>query len=187
MHAIVLGAGLGRRVGGRKARLLVEGEMLIVHHVRRARSAGFAPLVVAHPDDRAEFEGLAQVAVSTAPDQAGSLAVGVRALPADAEVVLVTPVDVLPASDGTLRGMLGVLTADVLAVTPICEGKGGHPVLVRRSVLDAYADAQPPLRDVLSALGARRVRWETDDRSVLGDLDDPQRVLEATGALPRFG
>jgi len=42
------------------------------------------------------------------------------------------------------------------------------------------------LRDVLSALGVRRVRMETDDLAILTDLDMPDDVIAHTGLPPTF-
>ena len=174
-------------MGGRKARLMYEGVLLAVHHARRLRAWGFSPVVVAHPDDEASIEGEARVVVSTEPDQAGSLALGVHALRADTEVVLITPVDALPPSEATVDHMLAALSPSIEAVTPTFNGHGGHPVLVRRRVLDVYDRERPPLRDVLAALGEKRLLLETDDPNVVTDLDDPARVFAATGEEPRFG
>ncbi len=180
-------------MGGRKARLLVMGEALVFLHARRLVEAGFEPIVVAHPADRASIalDGIAsasnaKVVASTEADQAGSLAVGVRALPPNAEVVLITPVDALPASEVTLRRMVCALEVGVLAVTPTYKGKRGHPVLVRRSVLDVYDEGRRPLCEVLASLGSHRVLLDTEDPHVITDLDDAESLLAATGMSPRF-
>ena len=183
MDAIVLAAGRGERLGGRKARLLVRGQPLWLLHVQELTAAGFNPIVVAHPDDETSMAGEAWVVVSTEPDQAGSLALGVSAITSD--VVLITPVDALPASRATLDRLVKALGPEVDAVTPTYRGERGHPVLVRRAVLDVYGRSRPPLREVLA--GCRRVLVETDDPNVVTDLDDAARVLAATGEEPRFG
>jgi molybdenum cofactor cytidylyltransferase len=183
MDAIVLAAGRGERLGGRKARLLVRGETLATHHVRALRAAGFTAIVVVHPDDEESLSLFSRVVVSTEPDQAGSLALGIAACTSD--VVLITPVDALPAARATLEQLIEALGPDVDAVTPTYQGQKGHPVLVRRALLDVYERQRPPLRDVLAA--SRRVLVETDDPNVLTDLDDAARVLAATGEEPRFG
>jgi CTP:molybdopterin cytidylyltransferase MocA len=74
------------------------------------------------------------------------------------------------------------------AATPVCNGKGGHPVVCRGSVLERFRfkGDTTPLRDVLRALGPRRVRVETDDREILVDLDTPEDVVAWTGAPPAF-
>ena len=85
-----------------------------------------------------------------------------------------TPVYVSPASRETIERLFGALTDDFEAVTPVCRGHGGHPVLVRRAVVSLLAE---PLSARLNALGGRRVRIPVDDDSVLGDFDTPGDLL----------
>ncbi len=101
--------------------------------------------------------------------------------------VLVTPVDALPARTDTISLLFAALGDAVDAVTPVANGKGGHPVILRATVLRrAYAAGAPPLRDVLQGLGARRLRVEVDDPNVVTNLDTPADVRAATGADPVF-
>jgi CTP:molybdopterin cytidylyltransferase MocA len=180
--AIVLAAGSGVRLGGRKSRLVVDGEALVLRHVRRFSEVGARTVVVAHLDDVEWLSGVSLAVLSREPQQSGSLAIGVRALPADAELVLITPVDALPASTKTIEALLSAFAA-----TPNFQSKRGHPVAVRRSTLSAYGGlAPPPLRDWLAELGSARIEISVDDPNVVTDLDDAERVLAATGALPRF-
>ena len=92
--AIVLAAGAGKRMGGSKALLLVDGEPLAVLHARRLRAAGCgAVVIVTRPElvDRLRAASSSCVA-SEAPDPAGSLAVGLRSLRlSPSRCVVVTP------------------------------------------------------------------------------------------------
>ncbi len=190
MHVLILAAGLGTRMGGRKVRLLVGGLPLLLAHIGAARAAGCARvLVVAHPDDEAWASTEAECVVSTEPEQSGSLALGVRRLeaPPDA-LVLITPVDTLPASPTTVARLTLALTGPVRAATPRSAGRGGHPVLLFSRVLDPYRHPPPcpPLREVLAALGPLRVRVDVDDPNVGIDLDEPADAARITGAPPRF-
>ncbi len=186
--AIVLAAGHGTRLGGRKSRLVIDGEALVLRHVRRFADVGARTVVVAHPEDVELVNGVALAVISHEPQQSGSLALGVRALPEDVETVLITPVDARPASIETIKALLSALASpESIAATPVFQGKRGHPVAVRRSSLSAYASSElPPLRDWLDALGSARVQVSVDDSNVVTDLDDAARVLAATGAPPRF-
>jgi CTP:molybdopterin cytidylyltransferase MocA len=196
INAIIVAAGAGTRLGQPKARLLIHGVPLALLHVRRAREAGCGRIVVVTRRADREWVGReAQVAVSEEAEQAGSLGVGVSALfgdgvgvgVGDGDGVLVTPVDALPARVETISRLVGALGSGVDAVSPVMGARGGHPVIVRASVLRrAYAGAAPPLRDVLSGLGARRQRLEVDDPNVVTNLDTPADVQAATGAGPTF-
>jgi CTP:molybdopterin cytidylyltransferase MocA len=194
--AIVLAAGRGERMGGPKAWLLVERKPLLLLHVERARAAGCDPVVVVVSDERiaSVVGGIAgvSVAVSREPDQAGSLAVGVRALHAlaakDESAVVITPVDALPAKATTLASLFAALDGGARAATPRHAGRGGHPIACRLDVLASYATgaSPPPLRDCLTALGGGRVRVDVEDPAVGVDLDTPADVIALTGCAPSF-
>jgi CTP:molybdopterin cytidylyltransferase MocA len=189
VSAIVLAAGAGTRMGGPKALLLVDGEPLARVHARRLRDAGCAKVViVTRPELVAAFAGDGTAVASTAPDPAGSLAVGLAVLASvdPEEILLVTPVDAWPARVETMTRLIERVVAGADAATPSYRGRGGHPVAIRMRALGGGEGAPRPLRDVLAALGEARVRVEVDDPAVTADLDTPEDVVAATGAAPRF-
>lgn len=128
---------------------------------------------------------------SEAPDElgpAGSLAVAAPRV-GDAEAVIVTPVDALPAKRDTVQRLLDALAADPqrLAARPVYKGKNGHPVALRPAALARYAEPSPPsLRDHLRALGDAVVGVEVNDPAVLIDLNTPADVMGHLRTLPRF-
>jgi CTP:molybdopterin cytidylyltransferase MocA len=194
LSGIVLAAGEGRRMGGEKALLALEGATLVEHHVARLAELGCQSIaVVVRPSAvdlvrtlvRAQHE--VRVAGVTTRSQAESLAAALavldRAGRTRQDVIIVTPVDMLPAEASTYRALLACLGRDTLAVTPLYRGRGGHPVIVRRALLAPYeappsaAHPSPPsLREVLTAALEARRRIEVDDPRVLGDLDTPADV-----------
>lgn len=181
LAAIVLAAGEGRRMGGAKALLLVEGRPLVWWHVRRLSEAGCQHIVVVVRPERADvireqldvFANVDVVAASTS-SQSESVVAGLAFT--RAETLFVTPVDVLPAERQTLQQLISQLNDDVDAATPQVNGEGGHPVFIKRRVLKLL-DAQASLHELLRALGSRRVRLSVDDAAVLGDFDTPADVL----------
>lgn len=189
--AIVLAAGAGRRMGIPKASLVTGGRSLLDHHALRLAELGchrialvVPPAIAAALGDRPRAAGAFLVpVVSQSP--AESLAAGIQALAIarePGEVVVVTPVDLLPPGAPTLEKLLGALLdhdcdPSALAATPTYRGRGGHPVVVRRAVLAEHLSAPtpPPLRDILRRIereGGRR-RIEVTDPRILGDLDTP--------------
>lgn len=186
--AIVLAAGRGERVGGPKALLVVGDRPLVALHVQRAHEAGAREVVVVvRPELVARVDALlggeAIVASSEAPDPFGSLRVGLAASTGAAgTVVVVSPIDALPAAASTWRGLLDAIASGATAAVPTYRGRGGHPVALRRTALSL--DRATTLREVLVNAAATRV--STDDASVITDLDTPDDVMRATGAPPSF-
>jgi len=194
VDAIVLGAGRGQRIGGPKALLEIDGLTLAERHVQRALLIGCRRVVlVVRPEVADVLDASAcpalTIAVSEAPDPAGSLAVGLRARGEGDCALLITPVDAFPTSQETFTALVAALEAGALAATPLLNrsGRGGHPVLCRREVLTPYRTASPPpLRDVLHALGTARVRVPVDDPAIAVDLDTPEDFRNVANASPRF-
>jgi CTP:molybdopterin cytidylyltransferase MocA len=180
----VLAAGEGRRLGGPKALLawpvLPQRWLLPLAAAHaEARSDVDRIVVVTRPEIAAVLRRVAPTTWSarvalveaTPPDPAGSIAAALARIDR-ADPVLITPVDVPPASAAVVCALQAALGAGVDAARPLHAGRRGHPVAVRRTVLDRYADPDPPpLREVLAALGARVADVPVDDAQVLCDLD----------------
>lgn len=181
--AIVLAAGEGRRMGGPKALLVVDGLTLVERHVARLREVGVPEIVVVVRPAVAPAIARAGVraVVATTCSQACSLAAGLAAL-RPGGTVLVTPVDAVPAEPATIAELLA-RRAGAIAATPERDGAGGHPVLVDAAALAAvYAPPAcdeprhapaPPLRTFLRELGDRRRKVSVTDPAVHVDLDLP--------------
>lgn len=187
LRGIILAAGAGERMGGPKAMLLVQGEPLARIHARRLKEAGCEDVVlVTRPELTAFFvrEGIA--VASRAADPAGSLAVGLGAMPDAEGALVVTPVDAWPVRTSTIACLAAALAAGADAATPRFGDRGGHPVVLRASVLRGFAAAPRPLRDLLAGFGARRVRVDVDDPAVATDLDSPAQFVELAGEEVRF-
>jgi CTP:molybdopterin cytidylyltransferase MocA len=188
---IVLAAGEGRRMGGPKALLEFEGATLVEHHVARLVEIGCTSIAVMVRPSAAEVARMllrehrqARVEAVTTSSQAESLAAALRVLDGAGstrhDVIIVTPVDMLPPQARTHHALLACLTGAALAVTPLYAGRGGHPVIAHRAVLAPYEaalpGALPSLREVLAEAAESRRRVEVDDPRVLGDLDKPSDV-----------
>lgn len=189
LYGIVLAAGAGRRMGGPKALLSIAGTTLVEQHVARLAQVGCRVIAVLVPPVASarvakllQGEPAARVEAVTTHSQAESLAAGLalldRAGSTQHDVVVITPVDMLPARAATLRALSTSLSEDLLAVTPRYRGQGGHPVFARRALLSPYSwptsQPLPPLRDLLAEAASARLRVDVDDPRVLGDLDTPE-------------
>jgi CTP:molybdopterin cytidylyltransferase MocA len=194
---LVLAAGKGERIGGPKALLVVDDAPLAIVHARTRLAAEservvivvrapvaelLAPLAARHPGTR--------LVISTEPDEdgpAGSLraAVASKALGSAAKI-LVTPVDVLPASESLTRALLDALgEPGIVAARP----RRGHPVALRRDLLEinypptTSSSPPKPLRVVLSALGAA---CKTIPEDGLPSIDEPHDAERQLSSPPRF-
>ena len=197
---LILAAGKGERLGGPKALLVWPS------------GAGERPLAIAHAEARLAAESARVVIVtrktmmtallrhirpgvellsSDAAEElgpAGSLGCAAPRL-GDADPIIVTPVDTVPARRDTVARLLARLTAEpaLLAARPCYQGRRGHPVVLRAEALARYREpSPPPLRQHLAALGERCADEEVADPNVLLDLDKPADVMGVLRTLPRF-
>ena len=177
--AIILAAGEGRRMGGPKALLLVDGMPLIRAHAQRLREVGCDPiLVVARTQAAAVLGTISSVRVIAADtnSMAASLTVGVGNLaPEPGRSVIVVPVDTLPAQCSTLRALLSALMSEgVHVATPQYRGRGGHPVAIREDLLQVFRGGYAgTLRDIVRSAEMQRRRLEVNDPAVSVDLNTP--------------
>lgn len=197
----MLAAGRGARLGGPKALLAWPGPdgdqvpLAAAHAEQRLRSDSARVLVVTRAAVAAVLAGwlppAAELVCSEAPDElgpAGSIAAAVSGRTLEG-LVLITPVDAVPASAPTVSALLASFAADpeCLAARPTHGGRGGHPVLLRAAALERYRVSDPPpLRDVMRSLGARRCDVSVADSTVLSDLDTLEDLAELGVGPPRF-
>jgi molybdenum cofactor cytidylyltransferase len=175
--AIVLAAGLSRRMGRPKLLLEFKGRPVIRHAVERVIAAGLHPVLVV---TGAEHDALArtlaglevQLAVNPTPEsgQGSSVGVGVSALPAGTDAVLIAlgdqpgvPAEVIPALIEALKQ-----PGKAIAAPRYADGLG-NPVLFGSSVFQE-----------LLALGGDRGARSVIER-------DPSRlaVVEVASPMPQ--
>jgi molybdenum cofactor cytidylyltransferase len=155
--AVVLAAGLSRRMGRRKLLLEVEGRPLVRWSVEAIAPHVDDVVVVTGPDDTAMREALAGLDVDVAENprpedgQGASIAAGIAALGAEVEAAIIAlgdqptlPPDAIPLLFEAFRR-----TAKPI-VAPVYRGTQGTPVLFAASVF-------PELRALTGDAGARRV------------------------------
>jgi CTP:molybdopterin cytidylyltransferase MocA len=128
---LVLAAGEGRRYGGPKAPVVVDGERLVDRAVRVLREGGCDPVYVVLGAWTGEVPGALTVAnAEWAEGMGSSLRVGLRALgESPARAVVVTLVD-LPGL--TAQAVARLVDADSGIAAAAYDGERGHPVLFGR-------------------------------------------------------
>jgi len=125
--ALILAAGSGRRMGGPKALLVVDGEPLLQRTVRIALAAGCTRVFAVVGDwDPGRLDPQVQVIRNPEASEgmASSLRRGVGALPKSSQAVLVLAVD-QPAVDALLIRQLLQLHASQMGTTPVACAYGG--------------------------------------------------------------
>ena len=170
---LVLAAGEGRRFGGPKAPVVVDGERLVDRAVRILREGGCSPVVVVLGAWVGEIPD-ADIVVN--PDWAegmgSSLRCGLAAV-ATADRVLVTLVD-LPGL--TSEAVRRILATDAALAAATYDGERGHPVLIGAAHITGVAQSargDAGARAYLREHADELVPIEVGDVASGEDLDEP--------------
>ena len=191
--AVLLAAGEGKRIGGPKALLDLEGEPMLSLVARRCRGAGFTPLIAAvHPSllerVRREISGLDTVVENPDPSTGplASLHIAMRSLPANAQGILMVKVDFALVQPDTYAALAEAVRRDPGRLwRPVHGGRHGHPVWFPQDLLSALERA-PLDRGARAVVYANQGRWgdvEVDDPWILRDIDHPQDLADAREAI----
>jgi molybdenum cofactor cytidylyltransferase len=172
--AIVLAAGLSRRMGRPKLLLPVEGRPVLRITVEGVLATGVEPVVVVTGTEHRELvdalAGLPVVLVhnpSPEAGQASSIRIGVRALPRETEAVLIALGDQPFVPSRVIGALLAALRKTGKAiVAPRYRDGRGNPVLFGR---ETFAE----LLEVSGDQGARSVVERDASRVALVDFDLP--------------
>lgn len=117
-----------------------------------------------------------------AEGRTASIQAGLAAVPPGHDLLL-WPVDHPFVESRTVHRLLRASESDALGswFAPTSAGHGGHPVLIRRSVLPSIAALAPrePLRTLLPGLGPQLVRVPVDDPAVAEKIDTWESYVSA--------
>jgi molybdenum cofactor cytidylyltransferase len=180
--AIVLAAGLSRRMGQAKLLMPVGGRAIIRYVVESVLAGGVDSVwVVTGPDVEPIEAALAgfevQIVVNPAPEegQAGSVRTGIAALPPSVDAVLIALGDQPSLAPSIIPALLAARRASPkLIVAPRYRDGQGNPVLFKREIF-------PELLRLTGDQGARpiiqkepaRVEWVELDLPMPPDVDTP--------------
>ncbi len=180
--AIVLAAGLARRMGRQKLLLQLQGKPVVRWAVERVAPHAGEVVVVTGQDDVAIREALAGLAVRFAVNptpqagQGSSIAVGVAALPPWTRAALIALGDQPRLPDAVVPALLAAFARSGRPiVAPVYRGTQGTPVLFASEV---FAE----LRALTGDAGARavvnarpeRVERVSFDLAMPPDVDTPE-------------
>lgn len=175
--AVILAAGLSSRMMDFKPLLPFGGTTVIQHTVSRMLEGGAEEIILVtgflateveriFRDSRVRFVHNRDYAKSQMFD---SVCLGLAA--ARGDEIFLLPAD-LPQIDPTLLNRLSAIPAQ--AVYPVCHGKNGHPLLLRRSGVETVLlhDGTQGLKGALERLDTQTI--ETEDLGCLLDIDNPE-------------
>lgn len=181
---IVLSAGASRRMGSPKALLPVRGRPSVEVVVGTLASAGCIDIVLVVGRHAEEIRAAAHLEACRVVTHGGweagrtsSIQAGLAALGGDADAVMLALVDMPLVNAHTVAATISAWEAArprrEVAV-PTLDGRGGHPILLARSLFPAIAGLGPdaPLRDLLRTRS--RLDVPVDDPGIRIDLDTPE-------------
>lgn len=177
--AVILAGGASKRMGTPKALLTFGGETFLDRLIGIFEAdCDDVVVVLGHDAERVRSAATRKARFVYNPDhelgQLTSLQCGLRAIPADVEVVFFTPLDYPAIQAKTVRTVLDALSSEDDAAAPQHGGKHGHPVLIRPAMISRFLNLTPEqtARDVMHA---SRIRYiDVDDPGTVQDVDDPE-------------
>jgi molybdenum cofactor cytidylyltransferase len=159
---VILAAGAGRRAGGPKALLRLEGRTFLSHVAERLRRPGVSGLLAVIGHEAAAVAAEADAAgvhtlLNNRPDDdgmLGSILLGLgEAERRDASGLLLHPVDHPLVAAATVDAVVEAMTAGARIAVPSFEGRRGHPSGWSRAAYDALR-AAPPEKGARAVLAA---------------------------------
>ena len=189
--AVVLAAGLSKRMGAFKPLLPLGGKALVVHVIETLKAVDEIQtiLVVTGHGERRLRAALQAAAVScvhnagyAAGEMLSSVQTGLRALPSDVEAVVLALGDQPAVQPETVRRLVRIwLEQRPPLALPVFHGRRGHPVLLcmslRPEILALPENAT--LRTVVHRHLGEAVQIAVDDSAVIADVDTPQDYQRA--------
>ncbi|MBS7455585.1 nucleotidyltransferase family protein [Coralloluteibacterium stylophorae] len=197
--AVVLAAGLSRRMDGRKLLLSADGSSLLEQAMRPLRDLGLDQVVLVTSEAAGTSDldlpcpHLQRIANPT-PEAglAGSLRRGLDALREDIDQAFVVLADMPSVQEETYRRLREAYEADReerIAAIPVHAGAPGNPVLLGRSAIGMARrlDGDAGLRSVLRDAGHHVLRVEVDDPGIHVDIDTPEDLERWRGTHGAHG
>jgi molybdenum cofactor cytidylyltransferase len=190
ISAIILAAGLSKRMGSPKMVLPWGDDTVLGHVVRVFRSAGVEDVIVVSGGARAAVEEIAircgsRVVFNPAyasQGMLGSLQAGVAALPATAEAALIALGDQPQIQRRTIQSILDDYTrTGAPLIVPSYKMRRGHPWLLGRPLWKEFLGLHAPEtpRDFLNKHSADIAYVVSASPTILQDLDTPEDYLKS--------
>ncbi len=194
MAAVVLAAGLSRRMGRPKPLVSFQGKPLLRHTLDRVLAAGVDPVVAVLGSRYEETRKVVPDGVEIVfnPDfEAGmstSLKAGIRAVESRCQAALVVLGDQPLVSPSLIGEIISLYRASRRPIVqPVYAGQPGNPVLFDRALFDEIMEIEGDMgaRDVVRRHGEEVARLVVADVEMAYDVDTPEdlarlvRLIEA--------
>lgn len=197
--AVVLAAGLSRRMDGRKLLLSAEGGNLLMQAMRPLGELGLDQIVLVTSEAAGTSEAdlpcpHVQRIANPTPEAglAGSLRRGLDALREEIGQAFVVLADMPSVQAETYRRLREAYETDAearIAAVPVHAGQLGNPVLLGRSAIGMARrlDGDTGLRSILRDAGHHVLRVDVDDAGILVDIDTPADLARWRGTHGAHG
>ena len=183
--AIVLAAGMSRRMGTTKALLDFGGKPLIARTIDSLRDASIHPTVIVTGHQPQAIESAtAHLGVNFVQNERyesggmiSSIQTGVRSIAQACDALFIVLGDHAPPKPATLRAMSGAWRESPTAIVlPIFESKHGHPILISSSLAPEILALTEnlTLATIVKAHSQDSRDVIVDDPAILEDIDTPE-------------
>lgn len=192
--AVILAAGIASRMGDFKPLLPMGEESVIQNVVRVLREAGVQQIVVVTGYRKEVLEEhLKNASVMFVHNERfaqtkmfDSVKLGLEALDAACEKILLTPADVPLVKKDTVQALMA---QEGPCVRPLYHGRPGHPLMLDHRIVPALKECsgREGLRGAVEELGLPIQNVEVEDEGTVLDIDTPPglRVVAAqAGGTP---
>lgn len=178
--ALLLAAGKSSRMGSCKPLLPLGDQTVIERCLKTLQHGGVNEIIVVvstHGEDvaRAASDYSVQIAVNAdeSGDMASSIRVGRDNIAPETSGIIIALCDYPLVVPGTVKALIDQHAKHPeCIITPTCQGRRGHPLLLPRSIL-AELSEEKTLRDVLKKDATRIREVPLDDTGILIDMDTP--------------
>lgn len=186
---LLLAAGAGRRMGGPKALVLLDGRALVLRAVDVLRAAGCAPVVVVVGAAADEVRALLPADVEAveaegwADGMGASLRAGLAALGADVDAAIVHLVDLPGVTAAAVARLSAAGTSRATLARAAYGGRPGHPVLLGRDHWPAVCESATGDAGARGYLAGNPdvVLVECGDVAEPDDVDTPEQLARRAG------
>jgi molybdenum cofactor cytidylyltransferase len=193
--AVILAAGMSRRMGTPKALLPLADKPLIHHVVQAVRAAGSVSPIIVVTGHRADAVAAAVECTTVrfvnnphheTAAMLSSVQLGLAAAATDnADGILIALGDQPTISPKTIQALIDIWREEKpVAVLPVYDGKRGHPILISRAALPEILALEPhdTLKTFITRHADQTIQVEVDDPSIAIDVDTPedyQRLVQS--------